>query len=186
MQVKNRRENVMINENPPVIPSIEQIENAIYEDGFITDDDVATAESVGVVSIGDNIEVDENGAISVPNATRETPGVISLSDIPEGNYLPVELYSGTASGAVTFTFPQGKTISDYSFILVCAYYDNTAGTPDECITALIPTALIIASGEEGIKTRINYDGTYYWNAVITPTGVSNPAGQYFTHKVYAF
>ena len=189
-EVLNRREKVRAESLPPEILSISEIEDELDNDGYIKLDDipVASGETAGVVRIGDNVEIDENGVISVPEATQNTPGVIPLSAIPEGSYKPVLIYTNdsSAAGAATFTFPEGKSLADYDFMLVCAFYDNLVGTPDECITALIPTALIIASGTEGIKTRINYDNTYYWNSVITPTGVASPTGQYFTKRVYVF
>lgn len=40
--------------------------------------DKATADSLGLVKIGDNINVDNNGTISVPAATKNAPGVVKV------------------------------------------------------------------------------------------------------------
>jgi len=57
---------------------------SISEDGTLNVDtssiqvDPATRESLGIVQIGDNINVDNNGVISVPLATSSTAGVVKI------------------------------------------------------------------------------------------------------------
>lgn len=189
-EVLNRREKILSESLPPKILTVDEIEQQLDDDGYLKLDDipVASSETAGLVKIGDNVDVDENGVISVPEATQNTPGVIPLSAIPEGSYKPELIYTNdtAAAGAATFTFPEGKTLADYSFMLVCVFYDNSPGTADECVTSLLPVPLIITAGTEGIRTRINFDNTYYWDATITPTGITSPMGQYHTKRVYVF
>lgn len=179
---------------------VSKIKGKLIESGFVRNTDYATASKGGVVKVGTTggLQVssgtlkgktlaDAAAYASANDDTVMTKG--DMSYVSTGGIFSVtEIYSnpGSSSAAAEFTFPSGKTLSDYSFILICAFYDNTAGTPDECITSVLPVSLITAAGEEGIKTRINYDNTYYWNATVTTTGIGNPAGQYHTKKVYAF
>lgn len=70
-EVVNRREKLLASEIPPEIPDVS---------GFVKNTDKATASALGLVKIGDNIDVSSAGKISVPVGSSETFGVMKAGN----------------------------------------------------------------------------------------------------------
>lgn len=111
---------------------IRKIKNSLS--GFVSTSDKASKSAFGIVKVGDNISV-SSGKISVPVATAETYGVVLASS--GGGVELTEVWDG--SGTVGYTFPEGKTIDDYNFLVI------VGGDADVTRNvAIIPTAIIPA------------------------------------------
>lgn len=114
---------------------IRKIKNSLS--GFVSTSDKASKSAFGIVKVGDNISV-SSGKISVPVATAETYGVVLASSGGGGVEL-TEVWNGT--GTVGYTFPEGKTIDDYTFLVI------VGGDSDVVrMTEIVPIAIIPDSG----------------------------------------
>ena len=127
----------------------------------------ATKSKYGVVKIGDGINV-SNGTISVPAAA---PFTVDL------------LYSGTNQTTTEYTFPTGKTLSSYNFLVIAI--DDPSESHD-CVTTLVPVAQIIAN--ETLYTTLIYQNQYYLKVKVQADKVVKYDGytDYYVNKIYAF
>lgn len=133
----------------------------------ITSSDKATKSKFGIVKIGNGINV-SSGVISVPATT---------------GFNVDTLYSGSEETVNNFTFPTGKTLADYNFILLVV---ESSGEDHDCISTLIPAEWVVAS--QVVYTTLNYDATYKIKVKIEPTKTTKYSGytSYYINKVYAF
>ena len=133
----------------------------------ITSSDKATKSKFGIVKIGDGINV-SSGTISVPPAT---PFEVDL------------LYSGTSEVTNNFTFPTGKTLSSYKFLVIAI--DDPSESHD-CVTTLVPVAQIVAN--ETLYTTLIYQNQYYLKIKVQADKVVKYDGyaSYYVNKIYAF
>lgn len=93
-EVVNRRENLLASDIPPEIPDVS---------GFVKNTDKASASTLGLVKIGDNINISSAGKISVPVGSDETAGVYKVGSglsVDENGVLSA---SGGGGGMPTFT-----------------------------------------------------------------------------------
>lgn len=172
MQVKNRRESIFIDKPPAEILSIEAIEDALDDDGYVTTEDlsdyvktedlpIATDEVAGMVKIGEGVTVTADGTISVSGG-----GSVELVEI--------------ASGFGNFTFPSGKTIADYQMLIIAGV---RSGYTDVMTTLTIPTAILSANN---IAFPLWFNGSLNNEIYVTATGTANKtSGQMVVSKVYA-
>lgn len=144
---------------------IRNIKNSIS--GFISKNDKASKSKFGIVKIGDGINV-SSGTISVPPAT---PFEVDL------------LYSGTSQVTTEFTFPTGKTISSYKFLVIAI--DDPSESHD-CVTTLVPVPQIVAN--ETLYTTLIYQNQYYLKVKVQADKVVKYDGynDYYVNKIYAF
>lgn len=187
MEILNRRENLFTAAVPPEI---------VDASAVVKKTDYATASKAGVVKIGNNIDV-SSGKISVPAASDTTAGVVKVGNnlsVDEDGFLNATgggggfdvdtIYDGDGSNIV-FTFPEGKSISDYHFLVLATYYATSGGGHD-VITTILPAVLVAATG--GVSTSLWYNAS--WNSQYTVTGTgatkTGATGSYVINKVYAF
>lgn len=86
--------------------------------GAVFPSDKATKSKFGIVKVGDNINV-ASGVISVPVATEETAGVVSLGSV--GGFKIEQIWQGTTSTTLTSILSElAHPISDYKAILCYA------------------------------------------------------------------
>lgn len=181
-EILNRREQIIANKLPPEIPDA---------DSLVSKTDYATASKAGVVKVGNNINV-SSGKISVPAASDETAGVVKIGNnlsIDENGFLnaaggggvtPVALYEGNGSN-LAYTFPEGKSMSDYNFIVVLCSGDCHG-------TAIVPVSRIIAADTAGEFVGVIATPTQYLIAKLTPTTPTRHSGQSGVNiiGIYAF
>lgn len=165
MEILNRREQIGAKKLPPVIG--EDVEKA-------------GKSKYGVVKVGNNIDV-ANGVISVPAASDTAAGVVKVGSnlsVDENGFLNAsggggsevtEIWNGT--GTVGYTFPEGKTIDDYNFLVI------VGGDADVSrMTAVIPVAIIPESGNIMIH-MLYYDASpAVLKMVVGKTTISRYAG----------
>ena len=182
MEILNRREQIKAAAIPPEIMDASVV---------VKKTDYATASKAGVVKIGNNIDV-SSGKISVPAASDETAGVVKIGEnlsVDENGFLnaaggggitPVALYEGNGSN-LAYTFPEGKTIGDYNFIVVLCSGDCHG-------TAIVPVSKIIAADTAGEFVGVIATPTQYLVAKLTPTTPSRHSGQSGVNiiGIYAF
>ena len=146
----------------------------------VTTSDKASKNKFGIVKVGNNINV-ASGVISVPDATESTKGVVSLSDV--GGFGVDVLYTGDNASETAYTFPTGKSLSDYKFLVLAIDY---SGEDHDCATRIVPVTQILAHDE--LYTTILYNGTYFITVKVDATKVTKYSGHanYFVNKIYAF
>lgn len=165
MQVKNRRENIMIDKPPVEIPTIETIETALDSDGYVKAEDlpIATDEVAGMVKIGEGVSVSEDGTISVSGGGG---GSVELVEI--------------ASGFGNFTFPSGKTITDYQMLIIVGV---RSGYTDIMTTLTIPTAILT---DTDIAFPLWFNNNLNNEIYVKTTGTADKtSGAIVVSKVYA-
>lgn len=157
MEILNRREQIKAAAVPPEIANPSTL---------VTTSDKATKSKAGIVKIGNGINV-SNGVISVP----ETSFTVDL------------LYSGTGETTNNFTFPTGKTLSNYNFLVIAI--DDPSESHD-CVTTLVPVAQIVANGT--LYTTLIYLNQYYIKVKVQADKVTKHDGyaDYYVNKIYAF
>lgn len=132
-------------------------------------DDVEKAgkSKYGVVKVGDGINV-SNGVISVPASVPFTVDT---------------LYSGANQATTEYTFPTGKTLASYNFLVIAI--DDPSQSHD-CVTTLVPVAQIIAN--ETLYTTLIYQNQYYLKVKVQTDKVVKYDGyaDYYVNKIYAF
>lgn len=148
---------------------VDKIKRKLESSGFIKNTDYASAIKAGVVKVGDGLAITDAGVLSASGG-----GGFSVDTIYDGD--------GTT---VAFTFPTGKSMADYNFILLCVYY-TTGGGGKDCVTEMIPAALV--TGELTLTTSLWYNASWNSQYTITATGATKTtgSGSYVINKVYAF
>ena len=122
----------------------------------------ASATKAGLVKVGDGLDISESGVLS---ATGGSGGGITLTEI--------------ASDFGNFTFPTGKTISDYTLLLVVGKRPEY----DIYTTTIIPVSLLSSTSN---KFPLVYNDTLLNDFVCTTTGTTNnQSGSINIVKVYA-
>ena len=144
---------------------VEKIARKLEGAGFIKSTDYASTSKAGVVKVGDGLAISDAGVLSASGGG----GGFSVDTIFSGN---------DTSG--TFTFPAGKSMSDYHFIVLSTDY----GTDHDTVSAIVPAPLIVAN--ETAYTNLMFDNTWYAKVTVTPTGFTRSSGGYNINKVYAF
>ena len=183
-EILNRREQIKAASLPPEIADASEL---------VTKTDYATASKAGVVKVGTNINV-ASGKISVPAASDEVAGVVKVGTGLEvdaetgalnvtgggGGVTPVALYEGNGSN-LAYTFPDGKSMSDYNFIVVMCSGDCHG-------TAIVPVSKIIDADTAGEFVGVIATPTQYLIAKLTPTAPSRHSGQSGVNiiGIYAF
>lgn len=81
----------------------------------------ASKTSKGVVQIGANIDVSNNGEISVPNATTNIPGVIKLFNRTEGNSVEGTLTQSAIRASI------GRSSLSYESVVVTGWSNTKVG-----------------------------------------------------------
>ena len=127
---------------------IRKIKNSLS--GFVSTSDKATKSKFGIVKVGDNLSV-SNGTISVPVATADTYGVVKATESSGFSFdLLLDNSDGSGTGTMNFTFPSGKTITDYKYLMVI----GSTGT--EFATAFILTDVLNSS--TACRVNASYSG----------------------------
>lgn len=137
MIILNRREKLRASALPPEIP-----------DGatLVKKTDKASATKLGLVKIGDNVDISSSGAISVPVGSSETAGVFKV-----GNGLTVEegVLSATAGAGFTAeeiwtgsqslsTASENDTLEDFSDYKLIGLVTESSGITVETILGVSP------------------------------------------------
>ena len=124
---------------------------------FITTTDYATTSKAGIVKVGSNLTM--NGTshkLDVPIAASDTLGVVKVGSglsIADGVLSASSSGSGITADKIltgpygyantkrSFTFPSGKTISDYKFLIIrfAQLNDGTSSATGVIPVAAIPT-----------------------------------------------
>lgn len=146
---------------------VDKIKRKLENSGFIKNTDYASASAAGVVKVGTGLSITDAGVLSASSA----------------GFTVDTIYSGSNESTNTFTFPTGKTLASYTFILLVV---ESSGEDHDCISTLIPAAWVTAS--EVVYTTLNYDATYKIKVKIEPDKVTKYSGYttYYINKVYAF
>ncbi len=105
---------------------VDKIKRKLENAGFIKNTDYASASAAGVVKVGEGLEITEAGVLS---AIAQGGGGVELT----------EVWNGT--GTVGYTFPTGKTITDYNFLVIVGGDNDVVR-----FTAVVPVAIIPESG----------------------------------------
>lgn len=122
MIILNRREKLRASALPPVIPD---------GDTLVKKTDKASVSKLGLVKIGDNVNISSGGAISVPVGSAETAGVFKVGEnlsVDENGALSASagsagltadvLYDGNLTSANSSTpIVLAHPVTDYKFIL---------------------------------------------------------------------
>lgn len=86
--------------------------------GAVSPTDKASKSAFGIVKVGNNVSVN-SGVISVPDATEETKGVVSLGSV--GGFKIEQIWQGTTTTTLTSILSElAHTISDYKALLCYA------------------------------------------------------------------
>ena len=187
-EILNRREQIKAAAIPPEIADASTL---------VTKTDYATASKAGVVKVGNNISV-ASGKISVPDASDEVAGVVKVGIGLEvdaetgalnvtggggGGFSVDKIYDGDGSN-ITFTFPTGKTIADYNFIVLAVDYNGQSAY--DCITAIIPVPIIVA--RTSVMAYLWANASWHSEYSVSATGATRVTsqGSYVVNKVYAF
>lgn len=135
---------------------VDKIKRKLENSGFIKNTDYASASKAGVVKVGDGLDITDAGVLS---ATAQGGGGVELT----------EVWNGT--GSISYTFPTGKTIADYNFLVIVGG-DNDVSR----MTAVIPVAIIPDSGDIMIH-MLYYDASpAVLKMVVGRTTISKYAG----------
>ena len=135
---------------------VDKIKRKLENSGFIKNTDYASASKAGVVKVGDGLDITDAGVLS---ATAQGGGGVELT----------EVWNGT--GSISYTFPTGKTIADYNFLVIVGG-DNDVSR----MTAVIPVAIIPDSGNIMIH-MLYYDASpAVLKMVVGRTTISKYAG----------
>lgn len=119
-EVVNRREKLLASEIPPEIPDVS---------GFVKNTDKATASALGLVKIGDNINVSSAGKISVPVGSSDTFGVLKAGNGVTVTDGVISVTGGGSALTLLYTAPDtpeesgteitlSDTISNYKFLII--------------------------------------------------------------------
>lgn len=152
---------------------IRKIKNSLS--GYVSTSDKASKSKFGIVKVGDNLSV-SSGTISVPVATEETYGVVKAGGSSSGID---EIYTGDGSGTLNFTFPSGKDINSYKYLVLCC---KTTGSTTA--SGIVAASLIASEGFTWCACW--YNSSNFANYKLTPTGMvadSNSGGMVI-RKVY--
>lgn len=167
--IVNRRENLRVNALPPEIPDTTN---------FVTKTDKASASKLGLVKIGDNVNVTSGGVISVPDASSEAKGVIKLGTglsvnaetgavDAEGGMTWTKIYDGTTEQGGTMDFVQGTDAFAHKFMIIESLSGDGAGY------AFVGLEVLPAN-TSSIRVGLNrYDDKPI--LTITPTTFSQPS-----------
>lgn len=186
-QILNRREKIYTSDIPPEIPDVS---------GFIEDDDYATSSKGGTIKVDGTyaIELTSGGKLKAKEIAAESyaeandaafvskatlDNVIAALPQPSAGVEFTEILNGSYStGNPDFTYPEGKSFSDYSGMIVVA---NLSG--DDFDTLVLPRAVFsIATyfvqvklgvffndnADRGLKIQLKKDGSGVQS--ITSTG----------------
>ena len=135
---------------------VDKIKRKLENSGFIKNTDYASASKAGVVKVGDGLDITDAGVLS---ATAQGGGGVELT----------EVWNGT--GSISYTFPTGKTIADYNFLVIVGG-DNDVSR----MTAVSPVAIIPDSGDIMIH-MLYYDASpAVLKMVVGRTTISKYAG----------
>lgn len=95
-----------------------------------------------------------------------------------GSFSTVPLYEGDGSN-LAYTFPEGKTMDDYSFLVLVSKKSTDVGL------AIVPTAALSATA---INVAVNFSASIYYTAALTKTTVAkvNAATSMNLIGIYAF
>ena len=148
---------------------VDKIKRKLENAGFIKNTDYASASAAGVVKVGEGLAITDAGVLS---AIAQGGGGVELT----------EVWNGT--GTVGYTFPEGKTITDYNFLVI------VGGDGDvNRMTAVIPVAIIPESGNIMIH-MLYYDASpAVLKMVVGRTTISRYAGSssgLIPKKLYVF
>lgn len=146
---------------------VDKIKRKLEDSGFIKNTDYASASAAGVVKVGTGLSVTSGGVLSATST---------------GFNVDV-LYTGDSASETAYTFPTGKSLSDYKFLVLAIDYD---GEDHDCATRIVPVSQIIA--REELYTTILYNGTYFITVKVDTTKVTKYSGHasYYVNKIYAF
>lgn len=154
--IVNRREKLRANDLPPEIPDTST---------FVTKTDKASASKLGLVKIGDNVNISSGGAISVPVGSAETAGVYkvgtglsvdengALSASATGGLTVDECWSGGSTDSyATFTTP----LTDYTLVLITASLDSVGAEPTHTQdSVLLPVSVLAAENPANFVRLVN-------------------------------
>lgn len=164
-EILNRRQDIYSDGLPPEI---------VDSSDFVKKTDKATASKLGLVKIGDNVNVTSGGIISVPAASDETTGVIKL-----GTGLSVNEETGAVDVAVTggmivstlysegtqnkAALPEGTDLSNYKFLAIELFSDSAYSGG---VWNIIPASAlngaygcgIASNAVQGVKFRYGVSG----------------------------
>lgn len=135
---------------------VDKIKRKLENAGFIKNTDYASASAAGVVKVGDGLEITEAGVLS---AIAQGGGGVEVTEIWDG------------TGTVGYTFPTGKTITDYNFLVIVGG-DNDVSR----ITAIVPVAIIPESGNIMIHMLFYDASPAVLKMVVGRTTISKYAG----------
>lgn len=141
---------------------VDKIKKKLESAGFIKNTDYATASAAGVVKIGEGLSITDAGVLS-------TSG---------GSLSAVTLYEGDGSD-LAYTFPAGKTMDNYSFLVLISKKSTDVGL------AIVPTAALSTTA---INVAVNFSASTYYTAALTKTTVEkvNAAASMNLIGIYAF
>lgn len=142
MQVKNRRENIMINTPPAVIPDMTD---------YVRADDlpVASASALGCISVGSGLSVDENGEVS---ATATGLEIVTLW---EGE-------SPANAGSLDTVLALSDDVTNYNFIVI-----NLVGSDGKNLTSHLVSAgdIVVGSGDDSQIAMLGFQSTGTSNVI---------------------
>lgn len=169
--IVNRREKLRANDLPPEIPDTTS---------FVTKTDKASASKLGLVKIGDNVNVTSGGVISVSDASSEAKGVVKLGtglsvnaetgavDVTAtGGMNYTKLFDGAAASSSVQTFDEGVHLLTHKIILISTYTANH----DYAYALLIPE--LVPSDETAIWLEF-YRSDGLRKIIFTDTGFTMP------------
>ena len=135
---------------------VDKIKRKLESSGFIKNTDYASASAAGVVKVGEGLAITDAGVLS---ATAQGGGGVELTEVWDG------------TGTIGYTFPTGKTIADYNFLVIVG-----GDTDVSRMTAVVPVAIIPESGNIMIH-MLYYDASpAVLKMVIARTTISRYAG----------
>lgn len=114
--------------------------------------DKATASKLGLVKIGDNVNISSGGAISVSDASSETKGLIKLGDglsvnaetgavDAVGGMTWTKIWEGAAAASSEKTFAEGIDALSHKLVIVATCNNSGATGIGFCLSELIGSSV---------------------------------------------
>lgn len=161
-QVVNRRENLLANAIPPEIADVSTL---------VRKTDKASASKLGLVKIGDNVNISSAGAISVPVGSSETAGVYKVGEglsVEDGvlsatggagGLTVTQLFSGNVVQGDTTWKSLSEAYTGYTFLLLNMVSGANANAGELILVTNIQTAQYNTNkfGYGGAQISLRFD-----------------------------